>query len=89
MQFWESEVFKTSEFNNNFFIGFFTGHFSDHPLEDIIEKIASQFITHRIHGRPPLSGTQAGHSMSVTPDTTIEIAALSGSRTGIHVSLKK
>jgi len=38
-QFWENEVFKT-------------GHFADHAIEDVIEKIACQFTTKHIRGRP-------------------------------------
>ncbi|KAG8964950.1 hypothetical protein FRC03_001174 [Tulasnella sp. 419] len=37
--FWEREVFKTS-------------HFADHAIEDVIEKIAVQFMTKHIRGRP-------------------------------------
>ena len=36
-----------------------------------------------------LSGTQVGRSASATPDTTIEIASSSESKTGIPASLKK
>ena len=116
MQFWEGEVFKTSEFNNNFFKGFFTGHFFGHPLEDIIEKIASQFTTHHTHGRLPFLAPrlvtlclwlliqrqrsrlcQDQELEFMCPwrskeerriDATTEITTLSGSRTGIPVSLK-
>ncbi|KDQ17463.1 hypothetical protein BOTBODRAFT_29646 [Botryobasidium botryosum FD-172 SS1] len=38
-QFWENEVFKT-------------GHFADHAIEDVMEKIACQFTTKHIRGRP-------------------------------------
>ncbi|KAG8856813.1 hypothetical protein FRB96_006317 [Tulasnella sp. 330] len=37
--FWDQEVFKT-------------GHFADHAVEDLIEKVACQFMTRHIRGRP-------------------------------------
>ena len=54
-QFWEGEVFKTSEFltvEKSLHAYFYLGHFADHPLEDIIEKIACQFTARHIRGRP-------------------------------------
>ena len=116
MQFWEGEVFKTSEFNNNFLKGFSqvtfpTTHLKisskkSHPSSlpitstDVPPFLAPRLVTLCLwlliqRQRSRLCQDQELEFMCPWRskeerriDTTTEITTLSGSRTGIPVSLK-
>lgn len=93
-QFWEGEVFKTSE-SPIILKSFFMLTSLQVTLPTTRLKTSSKRL--RVNSQPAtsadvpvlLSGTQAGHYMCATPDITTEIASLSESRTGIPVFLKK